>query len=313
MLYIMFCLSFWIDLKEAGIISYQTNYRENYGFLFTDTPPFPLPQISSIGWEHLSDPDYRWHGLHRAEPNHVLFQYTLSGSGKLMLQSSVHTLQPGEAFMVRIPGEHEYFFEPSVSHWEFIYVMIMDKELSRWVDQVTQDRGNVQAYHSESEIIRCLRQMLEQARNKQIQNIYYSAELAYQFFMTLLRDQPSSQEHDEMPVFIERALQYMNIHFKDIESLDQISSMAGISKYHFLRQFRKYIHCTPLEYLNRVRIEKSAELLRKSDMNIEEIAKEVGYSNGNYYSKVFRQWVGTTPGKFRKGRDFMPIDHLSIK
>ena len=59
-----------------------------------------------------------------------------------------------------------------------------------------------------------------------------------------------------------------------------------------------------MEYLTKVRMEKAVQLLRNTDLTIEEIAKQIGYSNSSYFIKVFREWIGFSPGEFRLGKDF---------
>ncbi|WP_420852203.1 helix-turn-helix domain-containing protein [Paenibacillus hamazuiensis] len=55
-----------------------------------------------------------------------------------------------------------------------------------------------------------------------------------------------------------------------------------------------------VDYLKRVRIEKSKELLARSDLKIGEIGKRVGYVNSYYFIKVFKETMGLTPGEYKK-------------
>ncbi|MDG0791227.1 helix-turn-helix transcriptional regulator [Cohnella ginsengisoli] len=77
----------------------------------------------------------------------------------------------------------------------------------------------------------------------------------------------------------------------------------------FFRTFSRYVGQTPNDYLNRVRIERSVELLGRTDWSIEAIASAVGYSSGSYFIKVFRRLTGQTPGQYREGRQ-LPYSRL---
>ncbi|MFS0611993.1 helix-turn-helix transcriptional regulator [Lederbergia ruris] len=61
-----------------------------------------------------------------------------------------------------------------------------------------------------------------------------------------------------------------------------------------------------------MRIDKAMELLRSSDQTIQEIARLVGYSNGNYFSKVFHKKIGMSPGQFRESKHTVPVDHIVV-
>ena len=57
----------------------------------------------------------------------------------------------------------------------------------------------------------------------------------------------------------------------------------------------------PFEYINRVRISKSKDfIINNSKMEINEIAKKVGYDNASYFCAVFKKMEGVSPGKFKK-------------
>jgi YesN/AraC family two-component response regulator len=56
------------------------------------------------------------------------------------------------------------------------------------------------------------------------------------------------------------------------------------------------------DYLNKVRIDKSKELLTSTDMSILDIALYTGYEDQSYFTKVFKKYTDTTPHKYRKSR-----------
>lgn len=83
-------------------------------------------------------------------------------------------------------------------------------------------------------------------------------------------------------------------------TLDDLARMAGYSKYHFSRIFKKYSRTTFIAFLNQRRI-KAAELLLLDDsMSITEIAMQVGFSSLTTFNRVFREIKGCTPTEFRK-------------
>jgi transcriptional regulator GlxA family with amidase domain len=74
---------------------------------------------------------------------------------------------------------------------------------------------------------------------------------------------------------------------------------AGLSLRHFMRLFRAEVGMTPMQYLNRYRVEQAKDLLTTTDKSMEQIAGLVGASSQNYFSYMFRKLTGESPRTFR--------------
>ena len=109
-------------------------------------------------------------------------------------------------------------------------------------------------------------------------------------------------EHMLKPSFdesLQRALNYIHEHLDADLSVQSISKNANISKSALYRRFESGFRLTVSEYVNEKRIEKATELLNKSSLSIEEIARTVGFSGGSYFSKIFKKKKGVPPMQFR--------------
>ncbi len=104
----------------------------------------------------------------------------------------------------------------------------------------------------------------------------------------------------EMDKRIEQACFYMEEHYMEDISLEQLATMCSLSKYHFLRTFKKTTQKTPYQYLVEVRLAKSKELLVNSSLDISEIAFRVGFKTSSSLFRYFTQYVGESPKSFRK-------------
>jgi AraC-like DNA-binding protein len=83
-------------------------------------------------------------------------------------------------------------------------------------------------------------------------------------------------------------------------SLDELAEVAGLSKYHFLRQFSQVVGMTPGAYLRTLKLCHAARLLRTSDMPIVEIATSVGFADHPSFSRAFARYMGMTPSEYQK-------------
>ncbi|MGQ1787223.1 MULTISPECIES: AraC family transcriptional regulator [unclassified Saccharicrinis] len=89
-----------------------------------------------------------------------------------------------------------------------------------------------------------------------------------------------------------------NLH-RDIK-LEELAEIACCSKDHFSRQFKKITHMLPNDYINIKRIEKAQELLITTAKNQKQISEEAGFNSQQYYTRIFKRIVGTTPVEYRK-------------
>ncbi len=85
-------------------------------------------------------------------------------------------------------------------------------------------------------------------------------------------------------------------------SIGSLAKRAGMSKYHFIRTYRKYSGLAPVQDLLRMRLEAACNLLVTTEMTLKQVAGETGFCDEYYFSRMFRKHLGSTPGAFRHGR-----------
>jgi transcriptional regulator GlxA family with amidase domain len=100
---------------------------------------------------------------------------------------------------------------------------------------------------------------------------------------------------------VRRAMAYVHIHSAEPVSLDHIASYVGLSERHLNRCFRKELGVTAMTYLRRYRVRQAKALLEQGDLLITEVATAVGFSDSNYFARVFRREVGVSPRAYRRG------------
>ena len=98
---------------------------------------------------------------------------------------------------------------------------------------------------------------------------------------------------------IGRVISYINENLDTDLTIHSISKIANISKSVLYRNFHNYFGCTVGQYINRKRIEKAVELLTDNNLSIEEIAIRTGFSDGSYFSKIFKKEKGLSPLKYK--------------
>ena len=102
------------------------------------------------------------------------------------------------------------------------------------------------------------------------------------------------------PLPIQRAIAYMNEHFLEKITLEELAEQLSFSTNYLGQLFKNQIGCTFNEYLNTLRLKYASSLLVASDMPVKEVAYISGYSSVEYFMYVFRKKMGMTPGEYRR-------------
>lgn len=83
-------------------------------------------------------------------------------------------------------------------------------------------------------------------------------------------------------------------------TLADLAAAAHMSESHFCRSFAAVAHKTPFSYLQQVRIQKSCQYLKNSDLAVSRIAVSCGFNDLSYYARRFREQLGCTPTEYRR-------------
>ncbi len=101
--------------------------------------------------------------------------------------------------------------------------------------------------------------------------------------------------------FVKDISDYIDNHYKEDLSLQDVASVLGYSDVYFCRIFKQNFGRNFITYLNNYRIDRAKELLADPEINIKDISTEAGYRDANYFTRVFKRIVGTTPSEYRNG------------
>ena len=111
---------------------------------------------------------------------------------------------------------------------------------------------------------------------------------------------PAAQARGGLPPgAMRRVREYVDAHLGENMDLAELASIAGLSVFHFARQFKQSAGVTPHSYLVQRRVERAQDLLARTDLALSEIAVAAGFSDQSHLARHFRQMLGTTPREFR--------------
>lgn len=113
----------------------------------------------------------------------------------------------------------------------------------------------------------------------------------------ILTENMLKEEADER---IMRVIAFIDQNLDKELTIQTITKGTNISKSVLYKCFSSRFNCTVSEYINIKRVEKSAELLAKTNLSIESISQKSGFLSAAYYSKIFKRLKNTTPTKYRR-------------
>lgn len=284
-----------------------------YGFRFFEATPAPRYGLYAVGYEQADSLTFEREGSIRKDGPLCLFQYTVSGRGVLEWDGQKQQAEAHSVFLLDIPGEFRFY--PSLTSsgepWVYYFILFQPDGLETEWAAIKERLGSFTALSPEEPAVEQLKGIYHNTQNGQIADAYQASAAVYRFVMELSRVGASLHPAEaKWPEPIRQTAEWMRDHLASLQNLDDICRHAGLSKYHFIRRFSQATGYSPIQYLTKLRIERSIELLRETDANVDEIARAVGFTNGSYFSKVFRDWVGCPPGEFRTGKSHLTFSSM---
>lgn len=96
---------------------------------------------------------------------------------------------------------------------------------------------------------------------------------------------------------VKEAIRYLQEHFAQSVTVDEVAAAVGFSKYYFSRGFKEITGRTLVDYLNVIRVSHARRLLASGRFNVSESAERSGFTNLSYFTKTYRRYVGNLPSQ----------------
>ena len=264
---------------------------------FHITSALPLQTLRGIGMHHITSHDYHWDNRVRKN-SYVLLQYTISGKGSFQTPDHTYPQQAGDLFLVQVPGDSQYSLPDNSEYWDVLYLEF-SSECLPLLYHIHQSCGPAFHLEASSTLPEQMKQLYADAISYQLASVFDNSKAAYAFLLDLA---DYALEHPALSSpRVTLAKNYLDSNYYTTDlNLDEVADAVGLSKYHLCREFNHLYGISPGKYLANLRLQKScALLLQNRQHTIAEIASMVGFSNDNYFCKVFRKAFGTTPTQYR--------------
>ncbi|MBQ9262725.1 MAG: AraC family transcriptional regulator [Clostridia bacterium] len=229
----------------------------------------------------------------------------LSGKGILRAEGKEYHIHKGQLFLLR--ERDDIFYQADMEDpWYYVWITYCGEKAGQYMafagftDGVYVQDCNIDL----SEFSSVVTDILERPHLKPSSE-FYRASLALRFLSLAIESWEKSEEgarhKNDLTVedYVNFAAKFMKSNYSGIKVSD-VADYIGINRTYLTAIFKEKMHISPQEYLMQVRMDKSRELLLKTDVPIYVVAKEVGYNDQLAFSKIFRKKFGLSPEQYRK-------------
>lgn len=225
----------------------------------------------------------------------------LSGEGELSYEGQIYQLGPGDC--VFIDCRRAYSHSTSDNLWSLQWCHFYAPFLSAIYEKY-KERGGRPVFHPEdvtpfTDILSDLYHLA--AASDYIRDMRINEKLGT--LLTLLMEQswhPESRSESRKRLELLSIKNYLDEHYTEKIVLDDLSEKFFINKFYLSKIFKEAYGTTINSYLITKRITRAKQLLRFTDMTVDEVGAAVGMGDANYFSRMFRKVEGSSPREYRK-------------
>lgn len=251
-------------------------------------------QLNSCGAQICDGTDYV---VSRPSGRHdYLLLYIRSGKCTVMYDNQTYTLRPGNFVHYPPDTKHLYAFrkeEPCSSLW----VHYTGQNLAEILDDLNL-KGGVFRCAPSSKVISIFDELILEYQLKRPMHETAENALLMQLLTNIARHSSNNQVDHTSP--IEKTIVAMNERISEPYDADVYAKICALSRSRFAHKFKEETGLPPLQYFVNLKFEKAKELIVFSDLNISEIALQLGYDNPLYFSRHFKKYTGMSPSEYRK-------------
>lgn len=245
--------------------------------------------------------------LHSFGPSlkeHYLFHYIVSGRGTFYNteEETAHKLEAGQGFL--IPPHLVCSYEADKADpWTYIWIEFDGLKSDYFLKQAGLDHKHLifsqkkNSFDSPvyTEAINILASH-NQRSAKVIAHLY--------LFIDALISQSINHKvipHNETKDFyIREAINFIERNFQFPITVEEIAKSCNLNRHYFCRLFREQTNSSPQQFLIQYRLSKACALLKNRNLNLSDIAEQIGYSNQFNFSAAFKRQYGISPRQWRK-------------
>lgn len=236
--------------------------------------------------------------------NYIEIELITDGEGEQLFNGKRYLLKRGYFSLIRLTDYHQVFPNGGLSliNLSFEENLLGDDILSAFSSPLNEfhaalPKSDFDALERLS--LLCLAETEREAPNRQ-----YVKTLLRAFFIKLFESAGINREHQTSENVsltpFRRSLEYLHSHFREAPPLSEVAKIAHYNPSHFSVVFRREMGENYSKYLNGLRLNYAKELLSYSDLKLEDVCFECGFTSYANFLKIFKERTGVSPSEYRE-------------
>lgn len=228
--------------------------------------------------------------------------YCTRGEGKLLIQNQTYTIKPNTCFYIPAFCPHEYF--PVGEIWEVHWLTFSGFSAVTTLAQLGLESAGVYKVSELSKLDNHFHEFIQIVESDKLYGNFYASAQIYQFLIEYHRTihNISSIHSKDKNNIMSPIIAYIDAHFQEPLSLEDLCHVGNVSPQHLCRLFQKSLNVRPMAYIAKRRLQAAKSLLTLTTDSIQDIAMQVGFSDSNYFSTLFKRYENVTPVQYRHNR-----------
>ena len=227
-----------------------------------------------------------------------LLLYTLRGQGELVYQRKRFRLLPQSVMLIDCNLLQHYRTVGEL--WHFRYVHFTGNAADYFYQTLTQPDRYAFPVRDPAPFVLALNSLFSCGDAALPYQTACACNALSSALLHLLAERQTEPDLASRAHRLDPVLHFLETHYRDPLSLDDLARSALLSKFYFVRAFKEYTGLTPHAYLTAFRISRAQVLLQDPDLSVENVADLVGYENASSFIRAFRAATGYSPGQYRK-------------
>lgn len=260
--------------------------------------------LYQFGWERCAP-------LHSFGPhirNHYLFHYIITGRGVLHANDTQYAIEGGAGFLIT-PGEVTTYTADEASPWEYAWIEFDGLSVPGCLTQAGLSACQPVYRPVTREAGAQLQNQMMTIINHNTDSAMHLIGQGFIFLDLLVRGsgyQATGSGKRLRDFYMKEALSFIEQHYREDISIEDISPFCGLDRSYFGRIFRDTMGASPQRFLMVYRMAKAQQLLKETRLSIGEISVMVGYANQLHFSRAFKEIYGVSPREYRQQHFIAP-------
>lgn len=247
---------------------------------------------------------YHFQGIMQKFPNHFHEYYVIGfiekGQRFLSCKNKEYTIEPGDLLLFN-PRDNHTCEQIDGKTLDYRCINIKPETMSKAIFEITGKEylpyfTPQVVFHSELvPVLREFHQMImDEERDFRKEEIFF---FLLEQLIEEYTEQTVSVENSEQSIQTRSICEFLENHYMENITLDDLCNLTGLSKYYLLRSFTRQKGISPYSYLETIRIDKSKKMLEQGILPID-VALQTGFTDQSHFSNFFKKFIGLTPKQY---------------